>query len=62
VESDPVAGFDVGEARLLVEQQNQLRALAELEADGAAACGTSGEFQELGGEDGAERRWRAGHG
>jgi hypothetical protein len=62
VKADPVAGLDVGEAGVLVEEQGQLGTLAELETDGAAAGGLPGLLKEARREDGAKRRERAGHG
>jgi hypothetical protein len=62
VKANPVAGLDVGEAGVLVEQQHQRRALAALETDGAAAGGLSGLLEEVGREDGAKGRGRTGHG
>jgi hypothetical protein len=62
VKADPVASLDVGDAGVLVQQQDQFGALAKLKANGTAAGGQSGVFKEVGGEDGAKRRGRTGHG
>jgi hypothetical protein len=62
VEADAVTGLDVGKARALVQEQDQLGALAKLKADGAATDGLLGFCEESAGEDGAKRRRRAGHG
>jgi hypothetical protein len=56
VKADPVTGLDVGEAGVLVEQQDQLGALAKLEADGPPAGGLPGLGEEVVREDGAKRR------
>lgn len=56
VEPDPLAGFRVAEAGLLVQEQNQFGPLTQLEADGAANGRSPGKFQELGGEHRTKRR------
>src|SRR4029453_10681516 len=56
VKADPVAGLDVAEARVLVEEQDQLSPLAKLETDGTATGGLLGLRAEVGREDGAKRR------
>ncbi len=62
VKADLTTGLGAGEAKVLVEDQGQRGALAELEADGAAAGGLARTLKEFGREDGAKCRWRAGHG
>jgi hypothetical protein len=62
VKADLVAGLDVGEVGVLMEEQSQLGALAKLETDGAATGGLARLPEEVGREDGAKRRWRTGHG
>jgi hypothetical protein len=62
VKADPGTGLDIGKARVLVQEQDQLGALTKLKAGGAAAGGLLGLREEVAGEDGAKRRWRTGHG
>jgi hypothetical protein len=62
VKANEVAGLDAGEAGALVKEQGQLGALAELEADGAAAGGLAGSLKEVHGERRTKRRGRTGHG
>jgi len=62
VEPDPGSGLDVGEVGVLVKQQDQFGALAELKADGSAAGGLSGLLKEVGREGGTKGRWGTRHG
>jgi hypothetical protein len=62
MQPDPVAGLDVGEAWVLVEQQDQFGALATLEADRSAAGGSSGFLKEGDREDGTKSRCGTRHG
>jgi len=62
VKADPAACLDVGDAGVLVQQQDQLGALAKLKADGSAAGSLPGVLKEVGGEDWVKRRGRTGHG
>jgi hypothetical protein len=56
MKADAVARLDVGQSGVSVQEQDQLRALAELEADGAACGGLPGLLEEVGREEGAKRR------